>query len=369
MSIAAYESFLINNASTINTIESTLRSVTWFLPGRFKDAELASESLSASLNLITLYHDTLLARRLADPKYKPLVPPTIHTRYTRAYVERSGLYRWISRALEVIKYVELVSEMTLRRKTSSGNVWKGIVALESVKAALRLFLLRLTRRPLLSPPIPERDFEPSQEASPTPKPTPIALPPQNSDSVPAHLRNNHIPHPFTPPDSAPASPVSTVVPVDEYLRTKALTTTDIRSSINPTSLLRSLSSSRDWVAEVLYILRPLIYVLALARTKLNPASRISSAAPLAVSLAIDLFSRAIRRVPHPSAGLERAEYARRDRDLLWYFLRGDIWESYTKPKLSAIARKAESGMILGLVGAFVKDWIPLIDEYYYYTAS
>lgn len=43
-SLARYESFLINNVSTISTLESSLRSVTWFLPGRFKDAELASEA-------------------------------------------------------------------------------------------------------------------------------------------------------------------------------------------------------------------------------------------------------------------------------------------------------------------------------------
>ena len=39
-----YEAFLINNVSTISTLESSLRSITWFLPGRFKDAELASEA-------------------------------------------------------------------------------------------------------------------------------------------------------------------------------------------------------------------------------------------------------------------------------------------------------------------------------------
>ena len=41
---ARYEDFLINNVSTISTLESSLRSITWFLPGRFKDAELASEA-------------------------------------------------------------------------------------------------------------------------------------------------------------------------------------------------------------------------------------------------------------------------------------------------------------------------------------
>lgn len=42
--MAGYEAFLANNVSTISSIESTLRSLTWFLPGRFKDAELASEA-------------------------------------------------------------------------------------------------------------------------------------------------------------------------------------------------------------------------------------------------------------------------------------------------------------------------------------
>jgi hypothetical protein len=41
---SGYESFLLNNVSAMSTLESSLRSLTWFLPGRFKDAELASEA-------------------------------------------------------------------------------------------------------------------------------------------------------------------------------------------------------------------------------------------------------------------------------------------------------------------------------------
>ena len=39
----AYESALLDNSAALTTVESTLRNVSWFLPGRFKDAELASE--------------------------------------------------------------------------------------------------------------------------------------------------------------------------------------------------------------------------------------------------------------------------------------------------------------------------------------
>jgi hypothetical protein len=42
--LARYESFLIQNVSTISSLESTLRSISWLLPGRFKDAELVSEA-------------------------------------------------------------------------------------------------------------------------------------------------------------------------------------------------------------------------------------------------------------------------------------------------------------------------------------
>jgi peroxin-16 len=45
----SYESFLLSNLGGVATIESSLRSLTWFLPGRFKDAELASEARSYSI--------------------------------------------------------------------------------------------------------------------------------------------------------------------------------------------------------------------------------------------------------------------------------------------------------------------------------
>lgn len=48
--IHAYESLLLSNLSSANTLESALRNITWLLPGRFEDAELASEGcLSLSL--------------------------------------------------------------------------------------------------------------------------------------------------------------------------------------------------------------------------------------------------------------------------------------------------------------------------------
>jgi hypothetical protein len=40
----SYQHFLLKNSSQISSIESSLRSLTFILPGQFKDAEIASES-------------------------------------------------------------------------------------------------------------------------------------------------------------------------------------------------------------------------------------------------------------------------------------------------------------------------------------
>ncbi|KZT72845.1 peroxisome membrane protein [Daedalea quercina L-15889] len=359
---ARYESFLVKNVSTISSLESTLRSITWILPGRFRDAELASEALSASLNVMSMYHDTLLEKVVqADPKYKALIPPSLHARYTRAWSEKDSLYKWAARVLQLVRFTELLIEMGLRRKVSQRNRWRGIVVLEVMKAVLRLILLRITKRPVLSPPIPEREFDPSAvpldaDAASSPTIAPSS-PPSSLPATPEHLKNNHEPLPLHPL-LTPPPPTQSPQPVEDFLLPKALSTSSVKA---PTALLTPLASPKDWLSEIIYILRPLVYVVTLTRKRRRTN-------PLMVVLMMELLARNLRRVPQRSAQLERAEYALRDRDMLWYLLRGTIWQSWTKPKLEAIADKTVNAPLLGLFSALMRDWIPLIDEYYYYTA-
>ncbi|CAK5280208.1 unnamed protein product [Mycena citricolor] len=361
--MAAYEDALVHHLPAISTLESSLRSLTWFLPGRFKDAELASEALAASLNLVSMYHDTLLGKIVQkNPKYRPLIPTSLHTRFTRAWSDKNTQYRWIARTLEFIRFTELVVEMTLRRKVSERARWRIVVLIESIKALLRIVLLRITRRPLLSPPIPERDFDPAAlpaepDTAASPHVAPSVAETQSPPATPAHLKNNRIPLPPHPLLVSSSEPSDT--PAEDYLLSKALTASSVKPSH---ALLKTLASHRDWLAEYVYILRPLVYVSLLVTDKKQ------SSRPLVVALVMELIARNLRRSPPPSASLERAEYARRDRDIVWYLLRGSIWETYTRPKLESFATATSQRPLLGLVGALVKDWIPLIDEYYYYTA-
>ncbi|KIY50463.1 peroxisome membrane protein [Fistulina hepatica ATCC 64428] len=364
-SFAQYEAFLVNNVSTISTLESTLRSLTWFLPGRFKDAELVSESLSALVNIMSMYHDTLLARVVANSRAKPLIPRSLHTKFTGTWSDRNWQYKWAARVLQLIRFSELVVEMLLRRNVSSKARWRGILSLEMLKAILRFMMLKITRRPILNPPIPERDFDPAmipqqsvEPASGSSSPTLAASSPSSSPPVtPKHLRNNRMP---LPPHQLLADPPPSASYranfVEDYLVQKALTTSAVKPAL---SLVKPLSGLTEWLSEVIYIIRPLVY---------GSSRKLSTERAIVAAFALELISRNLRRNPPSSATLERAEYAKRDRDIMWYALRGEIWNGFTRPKLESLTNGMEHIPIMSLVSAFVKDWMPLIDEYYYYTA-
>lgn len=54
--VAAYEQLLVDNVSTVRTVESAIRNVTWFLPGRFADADIASEGRESVRAAVGLHH-------------------------------------------------------------------------------------------------------------------------------------------------------------------------------------------------------------------------------------------------------------------------------------------------------------------------
>lgn len=121
--------------------------------------------MNTVLSLVSSYHDTLIARRLAldpsltlpprpfqpskadkaparpqsDPASLPLprlhpVLPAVsdHTRYTRYWSARSGLYRRAARSLTVLSYVQLLVEMLARRQGDRIR-WRLVLIIESIK--------------------------------------------------------------------------------------------------------------------------------------------------------------------------------------------------------------------------------------------
>lgn len=91
-------------------------------------------SVTTLLNVVSMYHDTLLSRVIeSNPSYRPLIPSTLHNRFTKAWSDNDILYKWAARSLEIIRFLELMMEMILRRKVSEKVRWRSIIAVETIK--------------------------------------------------------------------------------------------------------------------------------------------------------------------------------------------------------------------------------------------
>jgi len=86
-----------------------------------------------------MFNDNLLDKAVhADPNYRPLIPPSLHSRFTRAWSDNDYGYKWAARMLELLRFTQLLIEMGLRRKASAKSRWRVIVLIEVLKYVFRL---------------------------------------------------------------------------------------------------------------------------------------------------------------------------------------------------------------------------------------
>lgn len=69
-------------------------------------------------------------------------------------------------------------------------------------------------------------------------------------------------------------------------------------------------------------------------------------------------------LPHPTAA-EREETSKRARAFWWYLLRGPVWDNWSRGKIEGVCSAFERVPLVGLAGSVLKDYLPLVDEYYY----
>lgn len=139
----AYSGFLFANAQRLNKVESTARSLTWFVPAQ----SLSSEGTFTALNLLTLYHDALSNRPSGSGSGLPYksnmaataaattlcLPVSPHSRYTKYWIKQSKLYKAVARLLSVVSYSQLLLEMAGKKYKGEAGRWRVVIGLESLK--------------------------------------------------------------------------------------------------------------------------------------------------------------------------------------------------------------------------------------------
>jgi peroxin-16 len=387
---STYATYVIHNSSSVSQIESALRSLTYLLPGsRLHDTELASESLHSFVQLLSIYHDSLLARAskimpAAQAALKPKCSP--HARYTKFWTGRSALYKQLALALKTAQYTELLWEMVARRRMGGDKArWRVVVLLESFKAVCRLLLMRLTNsRPLVSPPLPTRE----DIAPPEPPPSNEA----DTETDWNGMSADPVDRQSSQLDESARSDTSWTMPrtgltlpdlpdpetITNYLFTKVITPDDIKPA---KQLLHKLSTLQGQFAEALFVLRPVIYAMLMQHYAARHGKKGGKAnwTPWLVGITIEYLSRQLakrdldRRVPggvsRGLSALEREELRKRGWGMGWWLMRGAFYENVTKGLVDGVAGKLKGKPLLDLVGGVVEDYGYLWDEYYFSTST
>lgn len=223
----------------------------------------------------------------------------------------------------MIQHTELLWEMVARRRGQKTR-WRVVVFIEIAKAFCRLLLLRLTNsRPLVSPPLPEREVDPrsgeEEESSDW-----------NGMESPVSEQSSDLS--WTMPRTGMSLPsLPNVNDVSNYLISKVLTADDIKP---PKALLHRITGQGQ-LAEVLYILRPVVYALAMQKWRGNKRSW----SPWLIGFGMEYGCRQLAKSDFRErvagglrglTGLEREELKKRGWSMGWWVMRGAFYENITK---------------------------------------
>jgi peroxin-16 len=268
--------------------------------------------------------------------------------------------------LQIVHYVELLCEMAAKRRGERTR-WRVVILLEAIKAVCKLLLMRITRsRPLVSPTLPER--EPIPEEPPEDEEAELeGLEENDEDRVDGGAHANGSAHhhkgqigpngEWTMSRTGMSLP-SLPAPGDTsgYLLSRVLTADDIK----PAAKLLNRLKGQAHAAEVLHILAPLIFAVALARSK----DRRKAWAPWLLGVGAELAARQLRDRGLRTTPLEREEWNRRGWAMGWWTMRGAFYENVTKGMVAGVRRRMP-----GLLAGILEDYEYLWENYYFSTSS
>ncbi|KAG5457826.1 MAG: peroxisome membrane protein [Olpidium bornovanus] len=286
------------------------------------------QKVFAALNLLGLYHDRIILEALrkgtarlataAAENAAALKPGQgVYNRYTRKLLETSAMYRKLALALTLVQATQVLAEMAAKRMWGDRGRWKA----KAVEVAAGL-----TGEPEIEP-----DVDPESVAVSDPTSPPTAC----SDGVPGTWRGKRtglvrrsISSVASPPSRTSSWGLPSPSDVTAYVLSKILT---VDAALPARDLVppQPACSTRA-LAELLYILRPLLYALAVCRYGT------ASWRPWLLSLVFESWSRTLHAWGLGTKGkermttLEKDEMKRRKWAYLWYLLRNPFYEKFTR---------------------------------------
>ncbi len=157
--------------------------------------------------------------------------------------------------------------------------------------------------------------------------------------------------------------------ITDFLGKRVVSADEIKSAER---LVRKITSVQGQLAEAMWILRPVVYALALQRYQGNKRDW----RPWALGLALEVAARQLAKKDVEESviggarglsGVEREELKSRGWGMAWWGMRGAFYENITRKSIQGFAAKLKGRPLLDMVGVIVEDYDYLWDDYYFST--
>ncbi|CAI9265027.1 unnamed protein product [Lactuca saligna] len=334
----AYKRWVRRNKEYVHSLESLANGLTWLLPERFSESEIVPEAVTSILGIVTAVNEHII-------ETTPTNPSQMHTRHMEASSFPYSLF------LTLMKDVETLVEVVAQHFYGDDNRWNFLAVTEATKVLARLALLRNSGyKMLLHGGETTNDGNSTNEA-------------EQQDVRGRLLQQGQNGH-FTPQGRALSamsrfgenarmlSDPTWFRRVEHHQRAiMELPETEIKRPTMSSFLSeKGISGSLFLMGEVMFIARPLVYVLLIRKYG------VKSWLPWLVSLSIDIIgmTSSITCQKHPKLALsdpEKDELRRRKLLLALYLMRDPCFAKYTRQRLESTGKTLEHVPVVGFLTA------------------
>lgn len=262
----------------------------------------------------------------------------------------------------------------LAKRAGEKARWRVIVLLEVVKAACRLCMGRISgSRPVIATGVGDERTERRVDTQPAED---VAY--AEGTQADGAMKEGEWTMPRTgmrlpqlPSTSSSSTGIGGGESITDFLTSRVITADEIKSAHR---LVRKLHTLPGHLPELVYILRPVLYALALQRCQANKRDW----RPWLLGLSMEVAARQLSKADVKDSvvggvrglsAVEREELKRRGWGMAWWGMRGAFYENVTSGVVKGVAGRLKGKAVLDMVGSVVEDYDYLWGEYYFPTAT